>query len=139
MRDKRTNEQTLKIELLSQWKLEAEFRNRHIQFVFSPLLGLFFAMQCIGKAVLRSLIWSNCLLGPSWTGTLKKAGRFKGNLAEPIFLYSTIARCVVSRPMKKKEKWYQLIYCNVQIVPLGQTEQVDLLVINSYSNSLEDA
>ena len=28
MRDKqRTNEQTLKIELLSQWKLEAEFRN----------------------------------------------------------------------------------------------------------------
>ena len=25
--DKRTNEQTLKIELLSQWKLEAEFRN----------------------------------------------------------------------------------------------------------------
>ena len=28
MRDKQqTNEQTLKIELLSQWKLEAEFRN----------------------------------------------------------------------------------------------------------------
>ena len=28
MRDnERTNEQTLKIELLSQWKLEAEFRN----------------------------------------------------------------------------------------------------------------
>ena len=29
MRDneQRTNEQTLKIELLSQWKLEAEFRN----------------------------------------------------------------------------------------------------------------
>ena len=28
MRDKqRTNKQTLKIELLSQWKLEAEFRN----------------------------------------------------------------------------------------------------------------
>ena len=25
--DERTNEQTLKIELLSQWKLEAEFRN----------------------------------------------------------------------------------------------------------------
>ena len=87
-------------------------------------------MQCIGKAVLRSLIWSNCPLGPSWTGTLKKAGRFKGNLAEPIFLHSTIARCVVSRPMKKKEKWYQLIYCNVQIVPLGQMKQGGLLVIN---------
>ena len=29
MRDERTNEQTLKIELLSQWKLEAEFRNFH--------------------------------------------------------------------------------------------------------------
>ena len=29
MRDKpRSNEQTLKIELLSQWKLEAEFRNK---------------------------------------------------------------------------------------------------------------
>ena len=27
MRDGRTNERTLKIELLSQWKLEAEFRN----------------------------------------------------------------------------------------------------------------
>ena len=27
MRDERTNKQTLKIELLSQWKLEAEFRN----------------------------------------------------------------------------------------------------------------
>ena len=26
MRDERTNEQTLKIELLSQWMLEAEFR-----------------------------------------------------------------------------------------------------------------
>ena len=27
MRDKQTNKRTLKIELLSQWKLEAEFRN----------------------------------------------------------------------------------------------------------------
>ena len=27
MRDERTNERTVKIELLSQWKLEAEFRN----------------------------------------------------------------------------------------------------------------
>ena len=27
MRDEQTNKQTLKIELLSQWKLEAEFRN----------------------------------------------------------------------------------------------------------------
>ena len=27
MRDEQTTEQTVKIELLSQWKLEAEFRN----------------------------------------------------------------------------------------------------------------
>ena len=32
MRDnKQTNEQTVKIELLSQWKLEAEFRNYALQ------------------------------------------------------------------------------------------------------------
>ena len=31
MRDnERTNEQTLTIELLSQWKLEAEFRNENV-------------------------------------------------------------------------------------------------------------
>ena len=34
MRDGRTNEQ-LKIELLSQWKLEAEFRkNRYLQMIY---------------------------------------------------------------------------------------------------------
>ena len=34
MRDNRTNEQTVKIELLSQWMIEAEFRNnfKHCEF-----------------------------------------------------------------------------------------------------------
>ena len=37
MRDEqRTNEQTLKIELLSQWKLEAEFRNKHFVNLYVP-------------------------------------------------------------------------------------------------------
>ena len=36
MRDnKQTNEQTVKIELLSQWKLEAEFRNSKAGFLFA--------------------------------------------------------------------------------------------------------
>ena len=34
MRDKRPNEQTVKIELLSQWKLEAEFRNNNPVKIF---------------------------------------------------------------------------------------------------------
>ena len=38
MRDKRPNEQTVKIELLSQWKLEAEFRNS-FQKVFSACVN----------------------------------------------------------------------------------------------------
>ena len=42
MRDEQTNDQTLKIELLSQWKLEAEFRNtatmqRQIQIIDTGL------------------------------------------------------------------------------------------------------
>ena len=37
MRDKQTNEQ-LKIELLSQWKLEAEFRNCHCHMGHQNLL-----------------------------------------------------------------------------------------------------
>ena len=34
MQDERTTEQTVKIELLSQWKLEAEFRNLRFWVVF---------------------------------------------------------------------------------------------------------
>ena len=37
MRDnERTNKQTVKIELLSQWKLEAEFRNDESSFFARP-------------------------------------------------------------------------------------------------------
>ena len=37
MRDNRTNKQTLKIELLSQWKLEAEFR-KYFRLPFKKIL-----------------------------------------------------------------------------------------------------
>ena len=38
--NERTNEQTLKIELLSQWKLEAEFRNLpQLPRVRNPMSG----------------------------------------------------------------------------------------------------
>ena len=42
MRDNKrtTNEQTVKIELLSQWKLEAEFRNMLDVFCIGCFLGL---------------------------------------------------------------------------------------------------
>ena len=39
MRDNRTNEQTFKIELLSQWKLEAEFHNFSNQECLNVLLA----------------------------------------------------------------------------------------------------
>ena len=41
MRDGRTNDEQLKIELLSQWKLEAEFRN--IFYLFDSQRVLWFA------------------------------------------------------------------------------------------------
>ena len=73
----------------------------------------------------------------SWAGTLEKVGRFKGNLPEPhtapFFLSSTIGRWVVSRQMGRKD----VVPINMsRIVPPGQTEQDDFLVIilTSFNN-----
>ena len=54
MRDEQTTEQTLKIELLSQWKLEAEFRN--ITFSHSQRQKYFNGVSCF---VTRSVILSH--------------------------------------------------------------------------------
>ena len=40
MRDERTNEQTVKIELLSQWMLEAEFRKWGLLVTFTLVCSL---------------------------------------------------------------------------------------------------
>ena len=57
MRDERqtTNERTLKIELLSQWKLEAEFRNISNIFTFWQLLLLWIGVQRVKTAGVRVL------------------------------------------------------------------------------------
>ena len=71
----RTTEQTLKIELLSQWKLEAEFRNKSINDVSAV------------STVAKSLINSHYL--PRGAVSLLN-NNSKGPLASPIGLWNVL-------------------------------------------------
>ena len=84
----RTNEQTLKIELLSQWKLEAEFRNSNRQIVeqYFPAF-LFFILKTarIGEEIIAFLKFSNFTPGATQTSGPLEAGGWNGlsSAAEP--------------------------------------------------------
>ena len=64
MRDDKqtTNEQTLKIELLSQWKLEAEFRNIRESFQDMASQEIF---DTVALTLTVAILPSNCLILPS--------------------------------------------------------------------------
>ena len=103
MRDEQTTDQTLKIELLSQWKLEAEFRNSRIPHFSCRTSVSVFIIWCDNDLarpspplLLSHFCYHTSTIGTLWEGS-QRAGFCQSAKREGRRRESTIDRSKVEK------------------------------------------